>query len=76
MLELQVRFDFRCACCGNPMGVTLKCAGRGLRDNPSTSIGVPCPTCRRNVRIRFRPDGTLLEVAAFVESALTEPSWN
>lgn len=76
MVELEVRLDFRCACCGHPMGVTLRCAGRGLRDNPLTSIGVPCPTCRRHLRIDFRPDGTLQAVMPAQDMAIPEPSWN
>ena len=30
MLELEVILDFACCACGDPMGVTVKCAGNSL----------------------------------------------
>lgn len=66
MVELEVAFDFRCCACGSDMGVTLKCAGKGLTPGKGilATVKVPCPTCQEINRLYFSPDGTLHRVAA------------
>jgi hypothetical protein len=63
MLALQVRLSFSCCVCGNAVGVTLKCEGEGLADNPETCVKVSCPTCRGDNQVYFTPeDGRLHRV--------------
>jgi hypothetical protein len=63
MLALEVRFDFSCCLCGHAVGVTLRCEGHGLAENPRTAVKVPCPTCGENNLIEFTPeDGRLHRV--------------
>jgi hypothetical protein len=63
MLALEVRLDFSCCLCGHAVGVTLRCEGEGLADNPLTAIKVPCPTCGGNNILHFTPeDGRLHRV--------------
>ena len=78
MLALEVRLDFVCCLCRHSMGVTLKCEGEGLADNPLTMVKVPCPTCGENNVIHFTPeDGRLHHVARErVYWQIPEPSCN
>ncbi len=63
MLALEVRLDFSCCLCGHAVGVTLRCEGQGLADNPMTVVQVPCPTCGGGNQIHFTPeDGRLHRV--------------
>jgi hypothetical protein len=62
MLALELRLDFACCVCGKPVGVTLRCEGKGLADNPLAAVKIPCPTCGDNNLIYFTPDGTLHRV--------------
>ncbi len=67
MLDLEVILEFVCCSCGDPMGVTVKCAGKslGTGKNPATAVKVPCPLCQGINQIFFTPDdGNLLHVAA------------
>jgi hypothetical protein len=56
MIALELRFDFPCCVCGYKVGVTLRCEGHGLADNPLTVITVECPTCTGKNQIHFTPD--------------------
>jgi len=57
MLELEVILEFTCCACGDPMGVTLKCAGAGLAaPDAMASVKVPCPNCQNINHIFFTPD--------------------
>jgi len=42
------------------MGVTLRCEGKGLADNPLTIITVGCPTCTRPNQVHFTPEDAKL----------------
>src|SRR6516162_11396389 len=76
MLELEVMLDFACCICGHDMGVTLKCAGKGLSAGPMARAWtkVPCPTCGCINKIVFAPDGTLHHVAPHESCLVPEPS--
>src|SRR5438067_841589 len=63
MLALELRLDFACCTCSHDVGVTLRCEGHGLADNPLTPITIPCPTCGSHNLIWFTPeDGRLHRV--------------
>jgi hypothetical protein len=67
MLELEVILEFACCECGDPTGVTVKCAGKSLAQgkNDVVSVKVPCPNCHGINLVFFTPDdGNLLHVAA------------
>lgn len=79
MLEVDVRLDFNCCCCGHSMGVTLKCEGKGLMHgmHAVVSVKVPCPTCGNTNRIYFTPGGTLHNVVPERRRfEILEPSYN
>jgi len=78
MLALQLRLDFSCCACGHAVGVTLKCEGLGLSDNPLTEITIDCPTCNGGNQIWFTPeDGRLHRVRRERQyDGVPEPSWN
>jgi len=77
MLALEVRLDFSCCVCGRAVGVTLRCEGKGLADNPLTAVPIPCPTCGSNNQIHFTPDGTLHRVTRVRRfGTVPEPSRN
>ncbi len=69
MLEVEVILDFACCLCGRDMGVTLHCAGQGLKgcSQVLASAKVPCPCCSGINEIFFTPDGTLHHVAVHRE---------
>jgi hypothetical protein len=67
MLDLEVILEFACCECGDPMGVTVKCAGKDLGHgkSPVASVKVPCPNCQGINQVIFTPDdGNLLHVVA------------
>ena len=67
MLELEVILEFVCLGCGDPMGVTVKCAGKslGAGKNEAASVKIPCPNCHSINQVIFTPeDGNLLHVVA------------
>lgn len=80
MLELEVILDFTCCSCGDPMGVTLKCAGTGLAAGKDciARVKVPCPNCQEIIQLVFNPDdGTLHEVSLDRQPLLMPmPSFN
>jgi hypothetical protein len=78
MVALQIRLDFSCCVCGHAVGVTLRCEGQGLADNPLTTVTIPCPTCDTNNQILFTPeDGRLHRVLRErLYGHVPEPSWN
>jgi hypothetical protein len=78
MLALEVRLDFACCLCRHAVGVTLRCEGQGVADNPLTMVKVPCPTCGENNVIQFTPeDGRLHQVTRErVYCHIPEPSTN
>jgi hypothetical protein len=66
MLELDVILEFACQECGDPLGVTVKCAGKSLGQgkNDVASVKIPCPHCQAINLVVFTPDdGNLLHVA-------------
>ena len=73
MLQVDVVLDWECCVCGNPIGATLRCEGKGLvYKDAKAFVKVPCPCCHQNNQVIFTPDdGTLDEV--FPEE-VTEPS--
>ncbi len=78
MLELEVNLDFICCICSHDMGVTLKCAGKGLVAGPKAraAVKIPCPHCCSINQIVFSPDGTLHRVAPHQAYNVPEPSLN
>ena len=67
MLDLEVVLDFACCMCSEPMGITVKCAGKGLAAGKKTaaSVKVPCPNCQGINQVIFTPDdGALHHVVA------------
>lgn len=78
MLALQLRLDFSCCACGHAVGVTLKCEGSGLADNPVVPLTLGCPTCHQRNQIWFTPeDGRVQRVTRERQyDSVPEPSWN
>ena len=78
MMELEVILDLTCCFCRQFMGVTVKCAGKGLTAGPGAraAVKVPCPSCGNINKIVFAPDGTLHQVAPFDRPKVPEPSLN
>jgi hypothetical protein len=60
------------------VGVTLKCEGQGLADNPLTPVLIACPTCNQRNQIWFTPeDGRVHRVTRERQyEGVPEPSWN
>ncbi len=46
-MELEVSLQFECCQCNQPVGVTLKCEGKGLLGGFRTiaTVKIPCPGC-------------------------------
>ena len=79
MMELLVSLDFACCGCGRPVGVTLKCGGKGLAGGAAGAVAaadVPCPACGRENRVFFEPSGTLRSVRPAGRRGLPNPSAN
>jgi len=78
MLELEVMLDVTCCICCHDIGVTLKCAGKGLAGGARAraAVKVPCPNCDAINRIIFAPDGTVYDVAPHEAAGIPEPSLN
>jgi hypothetical protein len=79
MIELKVVLDFTCFFCHHSVGVTLKCAGKGLTMETRTvaAVNVPCPTCGLVNQLLFEPNGTVRGVAPYkAPSHRLEPSVN
>ena len=79
MTELEVKLDFACTYCGHTVGVTLRCAGKGLTAGVRTvaAVNVPCPTCGAVNQLYFEPSGTVRAVAPYAgPRQVPEPSLN
>jgi phage FluMu protein Com len=78
MMEVEVILDLCCTICCHPMGVTLKCAGKGLLAGAKAraAVKVPCPTCASVNKIVFAPDGTIHHLTPDESPRIPEPSWN
>ncbi len=78
MLELELMLDFMCCICCQDIGVTLRCAGKGLAagSRARAAAKIPCPHCNTINRIIFAPDGTLHDVAPHEAAGIPEPSLN
>ncbi len=80
MMELEVILDFACWSCRHDLGVTLKCAGKGLAlgSQGLARVKVPCPTCGSINQLYFEPlSGTVHHVAPFWDTCpVPEPSLN
>jgi phage FluMu protein Com len=78
MMEVQVTLDFACSGCRHLVGVTVKCAGKGLWDGARTvaAVKVPCPTCGIVNQLYFEPNGTVRAVAPDGLRLRPEPSLN
>src|SRR5437762_8642422 len=80
MMELkkEVTLDFDCCQCNQPVGVTLRCEGKGLGAGLGTvaAVNVPCPTCGAVNRLLFEPSGRVHAVAPCTPRSLPEPSLN
>jgi hypothetical protein len=82
MMELTVNLGFACCYCEERISATFVCTGKGLqpRDGsiPVAAVEVPCPNCKRTLRVIFEPvAGTIHDVVrvALPASALL-PSVN
>lgn len=79
MLETLVNLDFDCSICGRPVGVTLKCEGKGLLGGMRSvaAVQVACPNCSNVNRLCFEPCGIIRDVApARTSRHVLEPSVN
>jgi phage FluMu protein Com len=78
MVELQVILDFACCHCEQSVGVTVKCAGKGLTAHTRAvaSVPVPCPTCGQVNQLYFEPSGTVRDVVPGKAARRLEPSIN
>jgi phage FluMu protein Com len=80
MMQLEVILEFVCCCCGHDMGVTVKCAGKGLAAGARgvAKVNVPCPTCANINELYFEPvTGNLRRVSPFWDTCpVPEPSLN
>jgi hypothetical protein len=79
MKELTLDLDFACCSCGSPMGVTLKCAGKGLGGlaHAVAAVKVPCPHCSGVNELYFEPSGTIHAVTPWSGGRrMPEPSLN
>src|SRR5262249_20844685 len=67
MPELLLTLDFACCTCDHPVGVTVKCAGKGLKAGLRTVAAVPiaCPHCGVVNELYFEPSGTVRGVAPY-----------
>jgi hypothetical protein len=60
------------------MGVTLKCAGKGLGGmaHEIATVKVPCPHCSGINELYFEPSGTIHAVTPCGSRRVPEPSLN
>ncbi|MCI0463797.1 MAG: hypothetical protein L0Z62_43235 [Gemmataceae bacterium] len=65
MMEVRLDLDFACCTCGEAVGVTLECAGKGLagKAHAVATVKVPCPHCGSINELYFEPSGTIHAVA-------------
>ncbi|CAN5554390.1 hypothetical protein BH10PLA2_BH10PLA2_16590 [soil metagenome] len=56
-MELEVSLQFGCCQCKQPVGVTLKCEGKGLLGGLRTvaAVKIPCPGCGSVNQLLFEP---------------------
>jgi hypothetical protein len=69
MMELKLSLGFACCICEQPVGVTVKCSGKGLVgacDQAIASVNVPCPHCGQVNQLFFDSAGTVHEVRGYV----------
>jgi hypothetical protein len=79
MTEVRLSLDFACCHCGEPVGVTLECRGKGLNTTERlvASVCIPCPGCQRINQVYFDPAGTVHAVEPYREPQDTPvPSLN
>ncbi len=77
MMELQLSLDFDCCSCEGPVGVTLKCAGKGLASRHAVgAAAVACPHCGALNQVCFDPAGRVRGVMPSVAECYPEPSLN
>jgi hypothetical protein len=60
-MEREVILEFACAHCRHPVGVTLKCSGKGMAACHAAvaAVDIPCPTCSGINELVFDPSGTV-----------------
>lgn len=80
MMELNVTLEFACCECKNLVAVTVRCTGKGLRQEEGgtlAAVNVPCPTCGQINQLFFEPSGTVRSVRPYTCFRLVpEPSVN
>jgi hypothetical protein len=63
--ELFVSLEFACCGCAEPVGVTVRCQGKGLAGawaGSVAAVNVPCPTCGQVNQLFFEPRGRVRSV--------------
>jgi len=79
MMELKVSLEFDCCNCTQPVGVTLKCQGKGLMTGHRSvaTVKIPCPGCHAMNQLFFEPSGVVRAVSPCNYSLrVPEPSLN
>jgi hypothetical protein len=79
MTELLVSMDFICCVCGQDVGITVKCEGKGLAAGRQAvaAVNIPCPHCQTVNRVSFEPSGTVRTVRpCWTSWQALEPSLN
>ncbi len=79
MQVIRVSLDFVCSGCGELVGVTVQCKGKGLACGEAgavAAVNVPCPTCGQINQLCFEPRGRVRAVRPVLARALPEPSLN
>lgn len=64
MVELLLDLEFACCSCECPVGVTVRCEGKGLTDRRTVvaACHVTCPHCQQENRVCFEPGGEIRDV--------------
>jgi phage FluMu protein Com len=71
--------DFTCCGCDRPVGVTVRCRGKGpavAAAGTVAAVNVPCPTCGQVNQLFFEPRGRVRSVQPYPRRVLPVPSLN
>jgi hypothetical protein len=78
MRELHLSLDFECSACNEPVGVTVRCTGKGILGGfrGAARVNVPCPTCGEVSEVIFEPSGVVRDVQPYERRRAPAPSAN